>query len=450
MRTLTVTVHGAGQVVSEPTGLTCPAPAVGSATRTCSASFPATAVVRLTAAPAAGFALSGWGSSCTTVICVVELRGANQSRDAYFRPSASLQLYPAGRGTVRVDSSPAGVDDRGETRENVCDASADLGCTFYFPPRSRVRVTARPDPGSSFVGWSEVGCAGTAPCEIGLEEGETSLVARFTPLRLRLVLGPSSAGRISSEPAGILCTAGQDATGCGASFAAGTQVTLTATPVSPATFVGWKAGCTPLAGDPRRCRLTVSDDPHWVGVALGVDGDVPVPVIPRVSFQVHREGEGTVTGEGFECGERCSERYLFGKEVTLTARAGAGARFVGWKGACAAEPQCTLNVGPITSITALFGPVEALSSRLVAVSVGGRGRGRRIRVTVEVNRSTGVVLSLRGPRSSRVLAARSSTLRPGANALVLVVPRRLRAGSYRLAIAIRGSRTFARNVRLGR
>ena len=58
---------------------------------------------------------------------------------------------------------------------------------------------------------------------------------------------------------------------CTAPFPYGAEVTLIARPDPAAPFLSWKFGCTPAATDPRRCVLTATNRPNWVGVAIVAD-----------------------------------------------------------------------------------------------------------------------------------------------------------------------------------
>ncbi len=60
----------------------------------------------------------------------------------------------------------------------------------------------------------------------------------------------SGHGQVTSSPAGIACGAT-----CSYSFAAGTLVTLTATPASDSTFTGWSGACT---GTAARCKVRMT------------------------------------------------------------------------------------------------------------------------------------------------------------------------------------------------
>jgi hypothetical protein len=61
----------------------------------------------------------------------------------------------------------------------------------------------------------------------------------------------SGKGRMTSAPAGINC--GGD---CSESYAVGTAVTLTATPLRGSTFTGWSGACSGTGS----CALTMSAD----------------------------------------------------------------------------------------------------------------------------------------------------------------------------------------------
>ncbi|HMS83935.1 MAG TPA: S8 family serine peptidase [Nitrospira sp.] len=66
--------------------------------------------------------------------------------------NSTMTVHKAGAGTGTVTSDPAGID---------CRAT----CNGKFPLGSTVHLTATPDPGSTFVGWSG-DCSGTGLCSI--------------------------------------------------------------------------------------------------------------------------------------------------------------------------------------------------------------------------------------------------------------------------------------------
>lgn len=171
--TLSVTKAGSGTVSSSPAGIRC-----GTA---CTATYPSGAVVRLVAAPAPGSIFAGWSGGCSgTGRCTVTVTG-NIAVTATFAPPApteppeppesppgfALTVNKTGRGTVSSD--PPGIDC-GQT------------CSGSYPSDASVTLTPIPDPGSSFLGWSDGICSGLGSCMVALS-ADTSVTANFsTPI----------------------------------------------------------------------------------------------------------------------------------------------------------------------------------------------------------------------------------------------------------------------------
>ena len=437
---VTVVVHGQGRVTSSPAGtIDCPG--------TCSFTFTAPAELTLRAVPADGWATAGLAFCGERSECTVTLNDFPYTLHAYFRPRALLQLWPNGEGAVAV--SPPGTDILGEPTTGTCtreNATVQSGCELYYLPGSSVTATATAASGRTFLGWSAHGCPGAGQCVLRLADDATTLVARFTPLDVRVRLGGDGTGSVVSEPAGIACPPT-----CDAPFAAGSSVTLVARPDPAAPFLSWKFGCMPSPTDPNRCTLTATNWPNWVGVALGRDDEIGEPTTVSVLFDVAREGQGAVVGRELDCGSRCENVYRFGTQEELRARPAAGWRFTQWRGACARASACVLHVGPVTSVGAVF--TENLVPRLLRVRATGRALGRRIAVRVSVRHAAQLRLRLRRDGSKRVLVDRRYALRGGASTVALAVPARAAAGRYRLTIAVSdgrgGGRTYTRVLRLG-
>lgn len=439
--TVTVVVHGQGRVTSVPAGtIDCPG--------TCSLTFTAPRELTLRAAPADGWATAELALCGERSECTMTLGEFPYTLHVYFRPRVLLQLWPNGEGAVAV--SPPGTDRLGEPTDGTCtrqNATVQSGCELYYLPGTIVTASATALTNRTFLGWSAHGCPGTSQCVLRLTDDAATLVARFTPLDVRVRLGGDGTGSVVSEPPGIACPPT-----CEAPFPAGSQVTFVARPDAARPFLSWKFGCTPSPADPRRCTLTVTNWPNWVGVALGEDDEISEPTTVSVLFDVVREGEGAIVGRELDCGSRCEHRYRFGTQEELRARPASGWRFTEWRGACARGSACVLHVGPVTSVGAVF--TENLAPRLLRVRASGRGTGRRIAVSVSVRHAAQVRLRLRRDGSTAVLADRRYALRGGSTTVALRVPARAAAGRYRLSIALSdglgGGRTYTRVLRLGR
>ena len=435
---VTIVVHGQGRVASDPAGtIDCPT--------TCSFTFSGSTTLTLRAVPAAGYATAQVGSCTEVDVCTVQLNDFAYTIDVYFRPKTKLQLWPNGDGTITVTPPPAGW--LGEPATASCTPANSFeatGCELYYVPGTSVTAVASPGPTSSFLGFSSPTCSDTTVCTVNLRR-DSSLVARFSPLEVRVIRDGNGTGSVVSEPAGIACPPT-----CTARFPEGSRVTLVALPDPAAPFLSWKFGCTPSSPDPRRCTLTATNSPNWVGVALGEDAEIGVPTTLAVLFDIARVGRGVVTGRELDCGATCEHRYLFGTREVLSARPAQGWRFTRWNGACAKAATCALYVGPITTLGALF--VENLVPQLQSVKATGTKAARKLSVRLSVRHAAQVRLRLRREGIAKLLADRRFSLERGTNAVALPVPA-VAAGRFRLVISVSdglgGGRTYNRMVRIG-
>jgi hypothetical protein len=161
--------------------------------------------------------------------------------------------------------------------------------------------------------------------------------ATFTPV-YSLTASIVGSGTITSDIAGIAC--GAD---CIESYLNGTVVTLTATPEAGFTFTGWGGACSGTG----TCVVT-----------MNVAQSVSATFTPTTySLSVSLMGSGTVTSDvaGIACGADCSESYLSGTTVTLSAAPEAGSTFTGWSGAgCAGTGTCVVTMSTAQNVTATF------------------------------------------------------------------------------------------------
>ena len=77
---------------------------------------------------------------------------------------------------------------------------------------------------------------------------------------------------------------------------------------------------------------------------------------PNYTLTVSKSGSGsgTVTGPGINCGSDCSESFVAGTSVTLTATPASGSVFAGWSGDCSGTGSCSLTMTSNKSVTATF------------------------------------------------------------------------------------------------
>lgn len=176
---LNVAVNGSGAVTSQPAGIDC-----GS---TCSASYAAATAVTLTAAPAAGQTLQGWGGACSgqAATCSVTMDAA-RSVSATFVAAApttfALDVTVTGNGTV--SSAPAGIN---------CGSA----CSASYAANTSVVLTATPAQGQLLSAWGGACSGQTATCTVAMSAART-VTATFA-VAPAPTLGWGTAGLLESS-----------------------------------------------------------------------------------------------------------------------------------------------------------------------------------------------------------------------------------------------------------
>lgn len=308
--TLTVSRTGGGTVTTSPGGIYC-----GVA---CASSFPSGTVVTLTATPDADAGFTGWSGACSgTGPCTITM-DASKSVTATF---AIFNLTVTSTGPGRVTSNPAGID---------CGSD----CQQSFPAGSLISLSATPDPGFAFSGWSGA-CSGTGPCAVAMNANQT-VSATFGPL-LTVTRAGDGAGTVTSNPAGVSC-----GSSCVAGFSLGATVTLTAAPALGSVFGGWQGACTGTGG----CTVTLTAA-RFVTATFSLSTGVTLTITKPGT------GSGTVTSvpAGIDCGADCSESYPAQTVVSLTATPAAGSLLGGFSGCVGVPCAVTMNISRTVTVT---------------------------------------------------------------------------------------------------
>ncbi|MEZ5672052.1 MAG: choice-of-anchor D domain-containing protein [Thiotrichaceae bacterium] len=136
---LTLTAPTNGVVISQPAGINC-----GTGMTSCSGNFTANNIVALTATPDTGATFTSWGGDCTGATNQLILTmDAAKNCTATFTPAAAatqtLTVTKTGNGSI--SSNPVGI-------------SCGVDCSKSFTQETSVVLTATPDQGSTFTGWS--------------------------------------------------------------------------------------------------------------------------------------------------------------------------------------------------------------------------------------------------------------------------------------------------------
>lgn len=160
-------IQAPGVVTSTPTGISCD----GTASGTCTQFVANGATVTLTATPGPNVTFTGWSGACagTTATCTFTM-DTTKAVTASFVYNAFIGVSSTGTGSGTVTSNPSGIS---------CGQIPPITCNTSFAPGTSVTLTATPNPGSTFAGWSNVdapwsGCTGTIPtCTLPLAAWES-------------------------------------------------------------------------------------------------------------------------------------------------------------------------------------------------------------------------------------------------------------------------------------
>ena len=306
-------------------------------------------MVTLTATPATGSTFTGWsGGGCSgTSTCVVSVTAATSVSAQFTLQTFSLTVSKTGTGTGSVSSSPVGI---------TCGAT----CASSFNYGTVVTLTATPNAGSVFSGWSGSGCTGTGTCIVTMDAAH-SVTATFgigTHI-LDVSKTGTGTGSVTSSPAGIDCGAT-----CSNAFGDGAVVTLTATADVGSDFTGWTgSGCTGTG----TCIVTM-DAAHSVTATFDLKPDKTLTVSKTGT------GSGSVSSSpvGITCGATCASSFNYGTVVTLTATPTVSSDFTGWSGeGCTGTSTCIVTLDQARSVTATF----TLKTPTLTVSKTGTGTG---------------------------------------------------------------------------
>jgi len=312
--TVTVAVSGPGAVRSS--GLQ------GDCRGTCWFSVPRDTPVHLEPVIEGEATFAGWSGACSGTGSCDLAPGVDVSVAATFMAAQPrrLQVSLNGAGTIRSD--PAGID---------CPRT----CTADFPPGTAVRLDASASEGWDFSGFG--GACGGPSCTLTLSN-DVSAWATFVQRPANLAVQLSGSGIVTSSPAGIDCPRV-----CSATFNAGSDVSLTATPATGFSFRAFSGACS--GGS---CALHLSGDTR-VEAAFAA-----IPMF-KVVVVAGGTGRGRVTSvpAGIDCPGTCEGSFAEGTALALSASPDALSKFSRWSGSCGGA-ACTLALTADAAVGAEF------------------------------------------------------------------------------------------------
>ena len=232
IHTLTVTAPLHGTITSADTFIQC-----GTGGSACTGTYDYGTVVTLTATPATGYSFTAWTGACTgTGACPLTIDGDRAVGASFTLNTHTLTVTAPLHGTITGDT----VIQCG-TGGSACTGTYDYGTS--------VTLTATPDTGYSFDGWTGA-CTGTGACPLTID-GDKAVGATFTLNTHTVTVTPPPHGTITRHT-GITCGTGGSA--CTGTYDYGTAVTLTATPDTGYGFTAWSGACTGTGA----CPLTMT------------------------------------------------------------------------------------------------------------------------------------------------------------------------------------------------
>ena len=242
---LTLTRTGQGIVTIEPGDIVCDA-----SCETVDVHADVGATVTLLATPEPGHVLQGWsGDACdgsNELTCQVTLSAEARVTANFIGVTSVLEVFRDGDGTGNITSDPGTINlNAGQTSDE-------------FDHGTQITLTATPDDGNTFDGWSAGPCDGELDTTCTFTIDSTTVVtATFSPevRTLSVTTSGTGNGNVTSEPSGIDVNRGTDS----ATFDDGTEITLTATPTGSSVFTEWTSG--PCAGSiETTCTFTLTED----------------------------------------------------------------------------------------------------------------------------------------------------------------------------------------------
>ena len=280
-------------------------------------------IVQLTATSSTGWVFAGWsGDIKSTANPLSIIMNGNMTVTATFvKQQYHLTIIKSGTGSGTVNKNP-----NSET----------------YAHGTPVTITATPETGSIFAGWSG-GITSTAnPLHITMN-GNMTVTATFVKQQYRLTVNKAGdgSGSVNKNPSAT-------------SYTYGTKVTLTATPETGSIFAGW-------SGD-----ITGTNNP----LSITMNANVTVTatfVKQQYSLNVNKVG----TGGGSVSKNPNLETYAFGSSVTLTATPEIGSIFAGWSDDLSGTANpASITISSSKTVTARF---TRISPELTILSPEGYG-----------------------------------------------------------------------------
>ena len=239
--------------------------------------------------------------------------------------------------TITIQKSGTGT---GAVTGNGISCGTD--CTEICTYGTVVISLPLPDTGSSFSGWTGCDSVSGNTCTVNMTANK-SVTAAFTLNQHTLNATRTGTGSGTLAAPGLSCT---DTT-CAGIYNYGDTVNITLTADKKSILDGW-TGCD-------------SSTENVCNVLMNVDRDVTATLHLEYTLVVTPEGTGdgkiTSVPLGIDCEPACSDTFIVGTPVRLTALPYDGSVFAFWSGGCAGTTEtCDLQMTDDITVTTHFVP----------------------------------------------------------------------------------------------
>ncbi|MFH2124173.1 MAG: choice-of-anchor Q domain-containing protein, partial [Pseudomonadota bacterium] len=346
--------NGSGLITSSPAGIDCGLE--------CSASFDPNMTVTLTATPGLETVFSGWSGACSgSGDCIVSMDQARSVTATFTLNTYLLSVTKDGTGSGSVASNPVGID---------CGSD----CSQAYDYNTLVTLSASPDTGSTFTGWSGA-CSGAEGCTVTIDQAR-SVTATFTLNQYTVTANAAGtgSGAVVSDVGGISYTYPAESSDTSLFLDHSSAIILTATADTGST-VTW-SGCAETGGTTTAatCSFASLDSAKTATATFTLNQYT-------VTANAAGNGNGTIVSDAGEISytyptvsSDTSSLLDHGSAITLTATADTGST-VTWSG-------CAETGGTSTAATCSFASLDnnklvtatfTLDTYSLAITLEGNG-----------------------------------------------------------------------------
>ncbi|MFP3898245.1 MAG: InlB B-repeat-containing protein [Dehalococcoidia bacterium] len=300
--------------------------------------------VELIAAPARGYRFIGWSGGSAPIVDVTSASTVITSVQGNYKVRANFEEARAEQYTLTASSTAGG------------SVTAPYEGASTYEEGTVVVLVAMPAGGYRFVRWTgDVGTVDdvTSSSTIVTMQGNYSITAEFEaipPALYNLTTSSTDGGWVTTPGEGSYA------------YAAGTEVSLVATPAGGYRFVRWSGNIATI-GNPDLASTTITMQGNY-----SITAEFEAIPTTHYSLTVYAGTGGVVVTPG-----PGTFSYPSGAVVNLVASPGAGYRFAGWTGTVGTVDDVDFASTTITmngnyAVTANFELIEVLSYTLTISS----------------------------------------------------------------------------------